>query len=57
MPTVVWSLYGTGTTIHLGAGGVCMPVCDEYGAEVWYAGDPCGVMTIPAITGLCRLTL
>jgi hypothetical protein len=29
---------------------------NEYGSRVWYVGDPRGIMIIPAITGLCRLT-
>ena len=58
LSTPVWALNGTDTTVNL------VPVAytclfanyNEYGTEVWYAGDLCGVMTIPAITGLCRLT-
>jgi hypothetical protein len=40
-------LTGTSTTICLGPGGVYMSGT---------VGDPCGIITIPAITGLCRFT-
>jgi VPDSG-CTERM motif len=59
LPTAVWALNGTGTTINLGAGGVYTYLFASYsglGAEVWYVGDLHGVITIPAIFNLCGLT-
>lgn len=52
LPTAVWALNGTGTTINLGAGGVYTYLFASYnglGAEVWYVGDLHGVITIPGI--------
>lgn len=59
LPTAVWALNGTGTTINLGAGGVYTYLFASYsglGAEVWYVGDLHGVITIPGIFNLCGLT-
>jgi hypothetical protein len=59
LPTAVWALNGTGTTINLGAGGVYtyrFANSNGLGAEVWYVGDLHGVITIPAIFNLCGLT-
>jgi hypothetical protein len=59
LPTATWALNGTGTDINLGAGGVYSYLFANYtglGAEVWYVGNLTGVITIPAIAGLCRLT-
>jgi hypothetical protein len=59
LPTAVWALNGTGTTINLGAGGVYTYLFASYsglGAEVWYVGDLQGVITIPGIFNLCGLT-
>jgi hypothetical protein len=59
LPSAVWALNGTGTTINLGAGGVYTYLFASYtglGAEVWYVGDLHGVITIPGIFNLCGLT-
>lgn len=59
MPTAVWALNGTGRTINLGTGGIYTYLFanyNGYGAEVWYVGNLTGIITIPAIAGLCRLT-
>lgn len=59
LPTATWALNGTGATINLGTGGVYTYLFANYtglGAEVWYLGNLTGVITIPAITGFCRLT-
>jgi hypothetical protein len=63
LPTAVWALNGTGTTISLGAGGVYTYLFASYcplGAEVWYVGDLHGIITIPSIWkrwGLVQWTL
>jgi hypothetical protein len=59
LPTAVSAVSGTGTTINLGGGGVYTYLFASYaglGAEIWYVGDLHGVLTIPAIFNLCRLT-
>jgi hypothetical protein len=59
LPTAVWALNGTGTTINLGAGGVYTYLFASYsilGSEVWYIGDLSGIITIPGISKGCRLT-
>ena len=59
LPSAVWALNGTGTTINLGAGGVYKYLFASYnglGDEVWYVGDLHGVITIPSIFNLCGLT-
>jgi hypothetical protein len=59
LPSAVWALNGTGTTINLGAGGVYTYLFASYsglGAEVWYVGDLHGIITIPGIFNLCGLT-
>jgi len=59
LPTAVSAVNGTGTTINLGGGGVYTYLFASYaglGAEIWYVGDLRGVLTIPAIFNLCRLT-
>ena len=58
-PTAVWALNGTGATINLGAGGVYTYLFANYtgfGAEVWYIGNLSGIITLPAIAGLFRVT-
>jgi VPDSG-CTERM motif len=59
LPTAVWALNGTGTTINLGAGGVYTYLFAQYngyGSEVWYIGDLSGIITIPSLGGFCGLT-
>ena len=59
LPSAVWALNGTGTSINLGAGGVYTYLFASYaglGAEVWYIGDLHGVITIPGLFNLCGLT-
>jgi hypothetical protein len=59
MPTAVWALNGTGRTINLGAGGIYTYLFANYtgsGSEVWYVGNLSGIITIPAVSGLFRLT-
>jgi hypothetical protein len=59
LPTAVWALNGNGTTINLGTGGICTYLFANYtgsGAEVWYVGNLTGIITLPAIAGLFRLT-
>jgi VPDSG-CTERM motif len=59
LPSAVWALNGSGTTINLGAGGIYTYLFASYsglGAEVWYIGDLHGVITIPGIFNLCGLT-
>lgn len=58
-PTAVWALNGTGTTINLGSGGIYTYLFANYtgfGAEVWYIGHLTGIITLPAIAGLFRVT-
>jgi hypothetical protein len=59
LPTAVWALNGTGTTINLGAGGVYTYLFAKYngfGSDVWYIGDLSGIITIPRFGGGCGLT-
>jgi VPDSG-CTERM motif len=56
LPTAVFALNGTGTSIDLGAGGLYTYLFAKYdgpnfGAEVWYVGDLSGIITIPATAG------
>ena len=56
LPTAVFALNGTGTTINLGAGGLYTYLFAKYdgpnyGSEVWYVGDLSGIITIPATAG------
>jgi hypothetical protein len=55
LPTAVFGLNGTGTSIDLGAGlySYLFAKYDgpNYGSEVWYVGDLSGIITIPATGG------
>jgi hypothetical protein len=55
LPTAVFALNGTGTTIDLGSGlySYLFAKYDgpNYGAEVWYVGNLSGIITIPATGG------
>jgi hypothetical protein len=56
LPTAVFALNGTSTSIDLGAGGLYTYLFAKYdgpnfGAEVWYVGDLSGIITIPATAG------
>ena len=55
LPTAVFALDGTGTSIDLGSGlySYLLAKYDgpNYGAEVWFVGDSSGVITIPAFGG------
>jgi hypothetical protein len=55
LPTAVFALNGTGTTIDLGTGGFTYLFAKydgpNYGSEVWYVGDLTGIITIPATGG------
>jgi len=56
LPTAVFALNGTSTSIDLGAGGLYTYLFAKYdgpnyGSEVWYVGDLSGVITIPATAG------
>jgi VPDSG-CTERM motif len=56
LPTAVFALNGTSTSIHLGAAGTYTYLFAKYdgpnyGSEVWYVGDLSGVITIPATAG------
>jgi hypothetical protein len=56
LPTAVFALNGTGTSVNLGAAGTYTYLFAKYdgpnyGSEVWYVGDLSGVITIPATAG------
>jgi protein with PEP-CTERM/exosortase system signal len=56
LPTAVFALNGTSTSINLGAGGTYSYLFAKYdgpnyGSEVWYVGDLSGIITIPATAG------
>jgi hypothetical protein len=55
LPTAVFALNGTGTTIDLGSGlySYLFAKYDgpNYGSEVWYVGNLSGIITIPATGG------
>jgi hypothetical protein len=56
LPTAVFALNGTSTSIDLGAGGLYTYLFAKYdgpnyGSEVWYVGDLSGIITIPATGG------
>jgi hypothetical protein len=56
LPTAVFALNGTSTTINLGAQGTYQYLFAKYdgpnyGSEVWYVGDLSGIITIPAKAG------
>jgi VPDSG-CTERM motif len=56
LPTAVFALNGTGTSVNLGSGGTYSYLFAKYdgpnyGSEVWYVGDLSGVITIPATAG------
>jgi hypothetical protein len=55
LPTAVFALNGTGTTIDLGTGLYSYLYAKydgpNYGAEVWYVGNLSGIITIPATGG------
>jgi hypothetical protein len=56
LPTAVFALNGTSTSINLGAGGTYSYLFAKYdgpnyGSEVWYVGNLSGIITIPATAG------
>src|SRR4030095_1856126 len=55
LPTAVFALNGTGTTIDLGSGLYSYLYAKydgpNFGAEVWYVGNLSGIITIPATGG------
>ena len=55
LPTAVFSLNGTSTTIDLGTGLYTYLFAKydgpNYGSEVWYVGNLSGIITIPATGG------
>jgi hypothetical protein len=56
LPTAVFALNGTGTTIDLGNGTLYSYLFAKYdgpnyGAEVWYVGNLSGIITIAATAG------
>jgi hypothetical protein len=55
LPTAVFALNGTGTTIDLGTGLYSYLYAKydgpNFGAEVWYVGNLSGIITIPATGG------
>ena len=55
LPTAVFALNGTGTTINLGTGLYTYLFAKydgpNYGSEVWYVGDLSGIITISATAG------
>jgi hypothetical protein len=56
LPTAVFALNGTSTSINLGAVGTYTYLFAKYdgpnyGSEVWYVGDLSGTITIPATAG------
>jgi hypothetical protein len=55
LPTAVYALNGTSTTINLGTGlySYLFAKYDgpNYGSEVWYVGNLSGIITIPATAG------
>jgi hypothetical protein len=56
LPTAVFALNGTSTSINLGAGDLYSYLFAKYdgpnyGSEVWFVGDLNGVITIPATAG------
>src|SRR5436190_16108916 len=56
LPTAVFALNGSGTTIDLGNGTLYSYLFAKYGgpnhgSEVWYVGDSSGIITIPATAG------
>jgi len=53
LPTAVWALNGTGTSMNLGTGGIYTYLFANYGvagSEVWYVGNLSGMITIPLLT-------
>ncbi len=55
LPTAVFALNGTGTSIDLGSGSYLYLFAKydgpNYGAEVWFVGNLSGLITIPATGG------
>jgi hypothetical protein len=56
LPTAVFALNGTGTTVDLGNSTLYSYLFakydgPKYGAEVWYVGNLSGIITIPATAG------
>jgi len=56
LPTAVFALNGSGTTIDLGNGALYSYLFAKYGgpdhgSEVWYVGNLNGIITIPATVG------
>ena len=55
LPTAVFALNGTGTTINLGTGLYTYLFAKydgpNYGSEVWYVGNLSGIITIPLTAG------
>ena len=58
-PAATFALNGTGRNINLGAGGVYTYLFANYsgaGSEAWYIGNLSGMITLPAASGLFRLS-
>jgi hypothetical protein len=54
LPTAVFALNGTGTTVNLGTGHLYSYLFAKYdgpngGVEVWYVGNLSGIITIPGV--------
>ena len=60
LPTAVWALNGSGTTVNLGAGNLYSYLLVTYigvGSKVWYVGNLSGTITIPGATFLTQWAL
>lgn len=58
LPTAVWALNGTSTSINIGSGSYSYLFAKydgpNYGSEVWYIGNLSGTITIPATGGTAQ---
>ena len=60
LPSAVWALNGSGTTVNLGAGNLYSYLLVTYiglGSKVWYVGNLNGTITIPGATFLTQWAL
>src|SRR5205823_15013618 len=63
LPAATQARNGSGRTINSGSGGLCaylFATYNGYGYEVWYVGNPSGIVTIPFLASdhsLARRTL
>lgn len=60
LPSAVWALNGSGTTVNLGAGNLYSYLLVSYigvGSKVWYVGNLSGTVTIPGASFLTQWAL